>query len=340
VAFLSTETSSLRAQLRADEQELQELRAGKVQLQEQLRSWSSGLAHITSREAHMAELIAEAKNAPTDGFVGYGSSFSSWLSTLPSKLGETVQIMQGVVFMLMLIIACLLIWKFRARILFLLFETEEVKMSWQDVVWAALSCCHVCWPLEPLGRAVGLTYQAVEISEIQLGHLLVGGDVYVGIDIGTNPVLNTRTINQSDGVFLRFRESFRVNVRKTDKPCVFKVIDQDVLMHDQIAQLEINAWEFVNLARKGSADANSGYYRFDLQHRQKRMKAASKAKGSDGLRPYIAMRLREVTNDKYSGISGSLAAKRSGKEFLQTLNAQPGDTHFTLDPNTNELKLP
>jgi hypothetical protein len=235
-------------------------------------------------------------------------------------------------------------YKFRARILFLLFETEEVKFSWQDAIWGILSCCGMCWPLEPLGRFIGLAYEAVEISEIQLGHLLVGGDVYVSIDIGTNPIFNTRTINQSDGVFLRFRETFRVNVRKTDNPCIFKIIDQDVLMSDQIAQLEINAWEFVRLAKQGRSDASSGYYRFDLQHRQRRNR--QQTKGPGGHRPYIAMRLREVTSDKFKGFSGDFQAKKSGNQFLSTLKAnetkgqQSGyKTHFQLDPNTNELDL-
>lgn len=344
VAFLSTEASGLRAQLRADEQELQQVRSEKMQLQEQLRKWAIGLAHITAREAHMLELVGVSRN------VSESSTSTLWdviegefgflLGTLSSRVRDTTATLQAIVFILTLVIVLALAYKFRARILFLLFETEEVKLSWQDVVWGALSCCHLCWPLEPLGRAIGLAYQQVEISEIQLGHLLVGGDVYVCVDIGTNPLLNTRTINQSDGVFLRFRETFKVNVRKTDGPCVFKVIDQDVLMSDQIAQLEINAWEFVNLARKGSSDANSGYYRFDLQHRQRRMKQQV-MKGPGGLRPYIAMRLREVTSLKPpSGFAGDLMAKQSQKDFLQTLNSQPGTTHFTLDPNTNELKLP
>eukprot|EP00746_Dinoflagellata_sp_MGD_P162878 gnl/MRDRNA2_/MRDRNA2_90624_c0_seq1.p1 gnl/MRDRNA2_/MRDRNA2_90624_c0~~gnl/MRDRNA2_/MRDRNA2_90624_c0_seq1.p1 ORF type:complete len:488 (-),score=91.70 gnl/MRDRNA2_/MRDRNA2_90624_c0_seq1:9-1472(-) len=347
VAFLSSETSSLRAHLRADEQELQQLRSEKQKLQEQLRIWSNSLAHITEREGHMAELIGIARNGTRSPgsdsqWAHYADSFSAWLMNLPFDFEKGAAIVKDLIFMLVVVVTVCVMYKFRGKILMLLFETEEIKLSWQDIVWSCLSCCHLCWPLEPLGRAVGLTYISVEISEIQLGHLLVGGDVYVSIDIGTNPLLNTRTINKSDGVFLRFKESFKVNVRKTEKPCLFKIMDQDVLMHDQIAQLEINAWEFVNLARKGSADANSGYYRFDLQHRQRRIKGGT-VKGftnPGALRPYIAMRLREVTNDRYGGMGGDFLAKQSQKEFLHTLNSQPGETHFTLDPNTNELKLP
>lgn len=349
VAFLSSETSSLRTHLRADEQELQKLRSEKQKLQEQLRIWSNSLAHITEREGHMAELIGIARNGTQSQSHGSGShvwgyadSVSAWVMNLPFDFEKGANVVKDMVFMLCLIITIALMYKFRSRILMLLFETEEIKLSWQDIVWWCLSCCHMCWPLEPLGRAVGLTYISVEISEIQLGHLLVGGDVYVSIDIGTNPLLNTRTINKSDGVFLRFKESFKVNVRKTEKPCIFRIMDQDVLMHDQIAQLEINAWEFVNLARKGSADANSGYYRFDLQHRQRRkwQKTVKGFTNPNALRPYIAFRLREVTNDRYGGVGGDFEAKRSQKEFLHTLASQPGETHFTLDPNTNELKLP
>jgi hypothetical protein len=342
VAFLSSETSSLRTHLRADEQELQKLRSEKQQLEEKLQTWSNGLAHITEREAHMAELIGVAKNETQHRHFSIVDSFSAWVVDIPHQFEKGIAILQGLVFMLVLMVALGLMYKFRSRILMLLFETEEIKLSWQDVVWACLSCCHLCWPLEPLGRAVGLTYQTVEVSEIQLGHLLVGGDVYVCVDIGTNPLLNTRTINKSDGVFLRFNEVFKVNVRKTERACKFKVIDQDVLMHDQIAQLEINAWEFVNLAKKGSADANSGYYRFDLQHRQQRKKhqTSKSSTNPSGLRPYIAMRLREVSNNRYDGMTGDFRAKRSQKDFLQTLNSQPGETHFSLDPNTNELKLP
>lgn len=354
MAFLSTETSSLRKKLQVDEQQLQslrlanaQLRSDKMQVQQQFRTWATALAHITAREARMAEIIGVARNDPSEfsTWKGYGEkvknagfSFSSWMLRFPSALKDTVGIVQGLVFMVVLAVAMALIWKFRSRVLMLLFETEEIKLSWQDVVWGCLSCCHVCWPLEPVGRALGLTYQAVEISEIQLGHLPTSGDVFVSIDIGTNPLFNTRTINQSDGVFLRFRETFKVNVRKTDSPCVFKVIDQDVLMHDQIAHLEINAWEFVNLARQGSSDGKSGYYRFDLQNRHNR---AKQQKSTVGVRPYIAMRLRQVTyDDKFRGISGGLHARQSGREFLETLKLQPGETHFTRDPNTNELKLP
>lgn len=356
VAFLSTETSSLRAHLRADELELQDLRSQKQQFQHQLRIWSNGLADIEDREARMAELLGLARNGSvsssgkSNGWVDRyweytEDSVTLWIKNLPHTASNFVQFMKDAVFLIGFVIALALIYIFRSRFLMLLFDTEEIKLSWQDVVWTCLSCGHYCWPLEPLGRALGIAYQTVEISEIQLGHLLVGGDVYVQIDIGTNPLLNTRTINKSDGVFLRFNSIFKVNVRKTENPCVFKVFDQDVLLHDQIAQLEINAWEFVNLARKGSADANSGYFRFDLQHRERRLKSGKLGKSftnPDGVRPYIAMRLREVTdtNDRYHGTLGTFRAKNSQKEFLHAMDSQPGETHFKLDPNTNELQLP
>lgn len=347
VAFLSTETSSLKGIMQADEQELQELRSQKRQLQHQVRILSTGLADIQNREASMAELIRQARNnsmepSTVDRFATYTESFSGWIISIPSNTKTVIEILKDLIFFLVFSIAIALLYKFRSRIMMFLFDTEEVKLSWQDAVWYGLSCCHMCWPLEPLGRAIGLTYQTVEISEIQLGHLLVGGDVYVQIDIGTNPIFNTRTINKSDGVFLRFKENFKVNVRKTDNPCVFKIIDQDVLVSDQIAQLEINAWEFVNLACKGSADASSGYFRFDLQHRQRRLKQQTFAGFTNpaGYRPYIAMRLREVTNNRYHGAIGAFRAKQAQKEFLQTMESQPSETHCTLDPNTNELKLP
>jgi hypothetical protein len=306
------------------------------------------LADITAREARVVELIGALRNSSSAGdSLRYGfdswSSVGSWILSAIWKVRDTASFIQSVIFMLMFLIGVALMWKFRSRFLMLLFETEEVKFSWQDLVWSCISCCGVCWPLEPLGRALGLAYQAVEISEIQLGHLLIGGDVFVSIDIGTNPLMNTRTINKSDGVFLRFNETFRVNVRKTDAPCLFKVIDQDVLISDQIAQLEINAREFVNMATKGSADANSGYFRFDLQHRERKKGQGVKMPRtrSPGItRPYIAMRLREVTGDKFAGVSGEYLEQRSGAEFLETLKNQPGENHFILDPNTNALKLP
>lgn len=355
VAFLSTATSALKAELQADEQQLQSLRSekkqlesDKMQLQQQLRTSRTALADITAREARVVELIGALRNSSSVGnSLSYGfdswSSVGSWILATIWKVRDTASFIQSVIFMLMFMIGVALMWKFRSRFLMLLFETEEVKFSWQDLVWSCISCCGVCWPLEPLGRALGLAYQAVEISEIQLGHLLIGGDVFVSIDIGTNPLMNTRTINKSDGVFLRFNETFRVNVRKTDAPCLFKVIDQDVLISDQIAQLEINAREFVNMATKGSADANSGYFRFDLQHRERKKGQGVKMPRtrSPGItRPYIAMRLREVTGDKFAGVSGEYLEQRSGAEFLETLKNQPGENHFILDPNTNALKLP
>lgn len=309
----------------------------------------------------MAEIVAAAKDDDNDlskldtwkrhgsMVIGHGSSFASGtmdgVSWLLNAVKDIYSSIQGIFFMAVLSIGCFVAYKFRARILMLLFETEEIKLSWQDVVWTILSCGGVCWPLEPLGRWLGLAYIAVEISEIQLGHLPSSGDVFVVIDISTNPLMNTRTINQSDGVFMRFKELFKVNVRKTDGPCVFKIMDQDILVHDQIAQVELNAWEFCNLAKQGSKTGKSGYYRFDLQHGEKRTKHA---KGKhDGMRPYIAMRLREVTGDwkfggfgTFAGMTGNTDARRTQRDFLETLNSQPGQTHFSLDPTTNELILP
>eukprot|EP00746_Dinoflagellata_sp_MGD_P167027 gnl/MRDRNA2_/MRDRNA2_97324_c0_seq1.p1 gnl/MRDRNA2_/MRDRNA2_97324_c0~~gnl/MRDRNA2_/MRDRNA2_97324_c0_seq1.p1 ORF type:complete len:470 (+),score=62.76 gnl/MRDRNA2_/MRDRNA2_97324_c0_seq1:85-1494(+) len=354
VAFLSTDASSLRKKLLADEKQMQSLqsenmrlRFEKTQVQEEFRTWATALGRITSREARMAEIIGAAKIDPTQSktwedagsqVATHGSSFASWIFSIPTALKSIVDSLQGVIFLIVLTIGLFVLYRYRSRVLMLLFETEEVKLSWQDILWECLSCCGVCWPLTPLGRALGLTYMSVEISEIQLGHLPCKGDVFVTIDIGTNQLMHTRTINRSDGVFLRFRERFKVNVRKTDGDCVFKVTDQDILVHDEIARLEISAWEFCKLAKQGNKSGGSGFYRFDLQHGgQKRTKHI---KGHhDSVRPYIAFRLRDVTENTFTGMTEQGDATKS-RVFLESLKSQPGQTHFTLDPSTNELDLP
>lgn len=356
VAFLSKDASNFRAKVQADEERLMslseenaKLRSENTQMEQKFHSWATALAQITAREARMAEIIGGTGNEPSgpeswdpskaENWKRHSWGFMEWLVNIPSEFKDTVATIQGLIFMVAFAFAAFVMYKYRSRVLMLLFDTEEVKLGWQDVLWFFISCCGLCHrPLKPLGRAVGLTYQAVEISEIQIGHLPAQGDVFVKIDIGTNPLIHTRTINKSDGIFLRFKEVFKVNVRKTDPPCVFQIIDQDILMHDHIAKVELDAWQFVNLAHKGNKDGKSGYYRFDLQHSDGRIKKPP-TKGE--IRPYIAMRLRAVSKDeKFKGFGGSMNAQRSQRDFLATLESQPGQTHFTRNPQTNELNLP
>jgi hypothetical protein len=232
VALLSQsafeDTSNMRVKLREDQQQLlslrlenMQLRSQKAEIQQEFRTWATTLGHLTAREARMAEIIGAAKwsdiskigedmSKLTDSSTGTdgdnwkdaaqgalqgGEAIGSWFMNLPSNFKSTVDTMQGFAFLVMFAFGLFVCYKYRSRVLMLLFETEEVKYSWQDALWGCISCCGVCWPLAPLGRVIGLDYIAIEVSEIQLGHLPAKGDVYVSIDIGTNQLMNTRTQN-------------------------------------------------------------------------------------------------------------------------------------------------
>jgi len=158
-----------------------------------------------------------------------------------------------------------------------------------------------------VGCWVGFISHEIEISELHVGNLLVGGSVYVSVEIGDNPPMRTKAIELSDGSFLPFSDRFRVESHWLDGTCIFSVVDQQDALGccDTVARLEIPARTLITHARE-----RKEYFRFELIPEGRRL--CSEAARKDE-RPYAAMRIRDVT---CRGKKAANPEDASGKHLL------------------------
>jgi len=123
----------------------------------------------------------------------------------------------------------------------------------------------------------------VEVSEIHIGSILAGGDVFVSLQLPTGEERRTEAIKRTDGGFLRFSEMFTFNVRTSDAP--FSLIVSEGPGR-RLAHYQMPARELVNLAKREHRE----YFRCELVPGQ-----AFPASGRNK-KPYAAMRIRKVTS--------------------------------------------
>merc|ERR1739848_87562 len=106
------------------------------------------------------------------------------------------------------------------------------------------SCCGCCYNncfVKWCGRCVGVDYLVIQVDEIRAGHLPHGGDLFIQIEAGTNPIFRSGCILRSHGDFCEWNEVFTLNLRKFDGDVEIKLMDQDMLCHDEIGSVEMNS---------------------------------------------------------------------------------------------------
>jgi hypothetical protein len=129
----------------------------------------------------------------------------------------------------------------------------------------------------------GGTSRWIEISEIHIGSMFSCRDVRVHIHADRGQEHLTQTVRNADGSFIRFRETFTVEVRTSflrgnDCPLVLEVIDPTGILAD----IEIPAAELLILASRPHRE----YHRTELR---------KVTKDAFGRQPYAAMRIRDMS---------------------------------------------
>jgi len=298
LAFLSDEMQFMKQQLDVERSRGTALMSENSQLQKQLKDWRGAGTRVAEREGEVAKLLAMASREQNET-----TSRANTTAVFPvSFLGKMAPYAFSHAVTKFLVLGLLgsvvlLVWMQREHTAKLVCRTSEVKVSLRDIMYQVATCNKRCGRSAPFLRYFGVSAYAIEISEIHIGNVLVGGDVYVHLALGPDQEFHTPLVQLSDGAFLKFNAAFVIKVGKNDSPLVLSVIDKDPLMQDRVAFLEIPALELLRLAQE---QQNREYYRFDLVPDSSRAWAmrgseSSCEAGKEERQPYTAMRIRDVT---------------------------------------------
>jgi len=176
------------------------------------------------------------------------------------------------------------------------------EVSWQSMS-QALANNSSSQRLQPVLRAMGLAQYKVEVSEIHLGSLFAGStNVRVNFRMGNGVERRTQVLKSAGGTFLRFDDVLELSLCGSDKPCTICITDG----RGDLAHVALASSHLLRLATRPHQE----YFRTEL--------TASRELGDlAGRRPYVAMRMRNVTapptvpavpaNVKGYGTTGSFA---------------------------------
>lgn len=139
--------------------------------------------------------------------------------------------------------------------------------------------------LEPVFRFVTRMPYNVEIAEVHIGGLPAGGARRLVVHVGSNEG-RTSAVEDIEGAFVRFPETFNFAIQTSDERCVFSIIDDAT--NAETAHVELPAVEIINLAQRAQ-----DYHRTNLTLGKDAAKAIRKT--TRAAKPYIAMRVRDVT---------------------------------------------
>jgi len=141
-------------------------------------------------------------------------------------------------------------------------------------------------------RRAGIGHYVVEISEMQVSHLALDGDIYISVQMGDQ---EQRTgARELEGRLLRFDERFRLQVKSHDAEgkFVFHIVDRDnPLAEKLLARLEIPAQEVLELARRKHGE----YCNFDLFPEAAPRLPRWGGGQIEERRPKLGLRLRDVS---------------------------------------------
>jgi len=281
-----------------------------TKLRRELEHWRKAGEHTAERESKVVQLIEEGSHLAKTAAAAPSkappatNSLVSLIESMRQQLGALwgAAPAAGCVFLLSLASLCALVALWSAALSSCHSQRRPQKRSgggrgaeqhdWRDIATQALTCGGRLAVLEPALRYVGVASYKIEISEIHLGSLLGGDDVFVRLVDGgaAGQERRTKVVRRSDGSFLRFVEVFVLDVRKVDGKLLISVHDD----RGELASLELPALELIRLARR----PNQEYFRSELQPSPV---LGVILQGSQR-RPYAAMRIRDITNLNQGGV--------------------------------------
>lgn len=309
-SLLTNEAQELLGELNHAQAGEAQLRAENDQLRRELSRWRTAGAHIAGREAKVVELLGsqptgfqpqqlallanpgpqaavpqDAPKAPPSAAKKSPPALAQLSrnhlrTTTSSSHWDLVRWLLLTVTVSFLVMSCMwsarsLSKKHREAI------AENRPLLSQEMRQARSGECNHSF-IGPVLREVGLSDYKVEISEIHLGSLFAGStDVFVKFCTGSGQEFHTQVIPSSNGAFSRFKDVFSFNLRKTDNACTISVSDK----RGELAVTGLPAGEIVRLARRPHQE----YFRTEMEP----MQLLEELPG--GKRPYVAMRIRDIT---------------------------------------------
>mmetsp|Transcript_145256 Transcript_145256/g.253514 ORF Transcript_145256/g.253514 Transcript_145256/m.253514 type:complete len:448 (-) Transcript_145256:46-1389(-) len=307
-SLLTSEAQQLLSELNHAQAGEAQLRVENDKLRRELSQWRTAGAHIAGREAKVVELLGrqpvgfQPEQLALLANHGVQAAMPREVPQVPrsaakspppvlaqlsrkhlrtsdgSSLWGTVRWFLLAVTLSFLAISCL--WSARSLSNKNRAAAAEIRPLLAQGQGRSGKCNHSF--MGPVLREVGLSDYKVEISEIHLGSLFAGStDVSVKFCTGSGQEFHTQVIPSSNGAFSRFNDVFSFNLRKTDNACVISVSDK----RGELAVTGLPAAEIVRLARRPYQE----YFRTELEPMQPLEEAPN------GKRPYVAMRIRDVT---------------------------------------------
>lgn len=180
---------------------------------------------------------------------------------------------------------------FMIVILLVMVLARHKDSSGSSFAWSKLQA------LGLLFRRVAMDAHSVEIAEIYVAGISTTGAVRLTIQAGLTGT-ETKKIEDVEGFFVRFPGTFTFSLRKSDTPCHFSVLADENYV---IAHAEIPANELVELAQ-GTREYHQAALILNRE-------IAGMHIGVQTHKPYVAMRIRDVTYHGIRGLETALPGK-------------------------------
>lgn len=290
-----------------------ELRLNKenAQLRDMLARWRSTGSDIADREQRVVNLIREAE-----------------------RPGERANASAG------FLASCILPLCLGAACVGLLFVFRSICGA------GPRPSCSICWPLSntmgtgarpgchwrprtgflgPAFREVGLESYTFEVSEIQVGRLRASGDLQVSLQMGRGQEIRTEAIETKGSTLLRFRERLQFGARKFDRTgrLVLRIVDRERVTEESLASLDITAQELFHMVHSEHGE----YFCLDLavpKRHAVQYRHLPTTPEEAALAPYVAMRLRDVTDKSWGHADEQLKGKAGPRnDVFQSASGVP-----------------
>jgi len=152
--------------------------------------------------------------------------------------------------------------------------------------------------IEGVLRRAGFRYYVLEITGLQIGDLPVGGAVHVTVSVDGGETYTSQVPSHgADGATLTFPDTFKFNVktRGNHSSCTFEVSDDD--LGSGVAKTVIPAPKLLECAHLKYGE----YFNFELTP-DSRIVVQD---GDDAKKPYVAMSIRDVSDEPGRGVAMS-----------------------------------
>lgn len=263
-----------------------------ARLRQQVQHWRGAAATVAEREAHEVELLKGAKTS-AESEVGPKDSLSLLTETVQTyvfnsgkaPLDNTANGLRMFSIFLCMNGVLFLAWRLCESSL-LPFDAKGTKGPGTPLLSRKGDALRY---LDPMLRFAGFGSYDIEASELQVGNLPPGGDVFVSVRTSGSREARTRAAERPSLGLLRFQEPLRILVTgggSESETCTFRVVNADLPSEETVAVLEITTKE---LMRRVRSKHRQQYFNFHM---------VAQESGHQGPRPQLAMRLRDVTSSR------------------------------------------